>query len=234
MFSNKKNDKVIARNPLETRQQGSMPMKQSYKLRNQRQVSIELRKLAALPLISALKDAGFNIHSLDELRRSGLKYGAAIPILLKWLPLTDDAIIKESIVRTLSVPWARPAALCPLIAEFRNASAMPNLQWVIGNAMAVISDDSVFNEISELVREKQYGKSREMLTVALANMKNPAAIDLLIELLNDDEINGHALMALGKLKAQKARPKIERFLDHPKSWVRKEAGKALKALTKNQ
>jgi len=39
---------------------------------------------------------------------------------------------------------------------------------------------------------------------------------------------------LGKLKAEKARPYIERFLDHPKAWVRREAKKALAKLDKAQ
>lgn len=69
-----------------------------------------------------------------------------------------------------------------------------------------------------------------MLAVALGNMKTPTAVDLLIELLNDDEVAGHALMALGKLKAQKARSQIERFLGCSKPWVRKEASKALAKL----
>jgi len=35
------------------------------------------------------------------------------------------------------------------------------------------------------------------------------------------------LKALGKLKVQKARPQIERFLKHEKPWVRREASQAL-------
>ena len=71
-----------------------------------------------------------------------------------------------------------------------------------------------------------------MLAAALGNMKSAVAVDVLIELLNDDEVAGHALMALGKLKAFKARLHIERFLDHGKPWVRKEARKALAKLIK--
>ncbi len=48
--------------------------------------------------------------------------------------------------------------------------------------------------------------------------------------LNDPALAGYAIMALGKLKSQKARPAIERFLDHPQSWVRSEARKAIKRI----
>jgi HEAT repeat protein len=37
-------------------------------------------------------------------------------------------------------------------------------------------------------------------------------------------------MGLGKLRAKEASPVIQRFLDHPEPWVRKEAKKALARL----
>ena len=58
-------------------------------------------------------------------------------------------------------------------------------------------------------------------------MKARHAIDLLIELLDDDEVAGHALIAPRKLGAKKARPRIEQFLNHPKAWIRFEAKKTL-------
>jgi HEAT repeat protein len=189
------------------------------------------------PIIKELKAAGFEYNSLDDLRRSGIRYVAAIPILVKWLPLVNDPGLEESksvrssIVRALSVPWAKPAAALPLIAEFL---ATPDdetiMKWTIANALEVVADDSVFSEIVGLVRNKRHGKAREMLAAALGNMKNPQAIDALIELLNDDEVAGHALIAIRKLKAVKARPYVARFLDHPKAWVRSEARKVLKDL----
>ncbi len=48
-----------------------------------------------------------------------------------------------------------------------------------------------------------------------------------IELLDDDDVAGHAVMALGRLKAPRAREKPEPFLSHPRTWVRAEARKAL-------
>ena len=71
-----------------------------------------------------------------------------------------------------------------------------------------------------------------MVAVALGNMKDPRAVDVLIELLEDEEVAGHALLALGKLKSSKAKPYIEPFLGHPKAWVRKEAKRALAKIDK--
>lgn len=207
---------------------------QKQEFEKKRQALIAQHQAVELPIINDLKDAGFTIESLDELRRSGNPYKEAVPILLRWLPDISNIGVKRSIVRTLSVPWAKRIAARPLITEFRATSedSASGLKWALGNALEVVSDDDVFDEIAGLVRDRRHGKSREMLAVALGNMKNPAAVNVLIELLHDDEIAGHALMGLGKLKAQKARPYIERFLNHPKPWVRKEATKALAKLNK--
>jgi HEAT repeat protein len=61
-------------------------------------------------------------------------------------------------------------------------------------------------------------------------MRNPKAVDVLVEALRDEEIAGHAIAALGQLRAAKARSQVEGFVDHPKAWIRKEARKALSKL----
>jgi hypothetical protein len=193
---------------------------------------IELHRRALAGVINELRVAGFAIETLDELRRSGKKYVAAVPILLKWLPLVtvDDA--KDSVVRTLSVPWARPVAAIPLIEAFREATNDRSLKWAIGNALSVVADDSVFDEIADLARNKEYGKAREMVAVALGNMKDQRAVEVLIDLLGDEEVVGHAVMGLGKLRAKSARSQIERLVNHPKAWIRKEAKRALAKIDK--
>ena len=58
--------------------------------------------------------------------------------------------MKDSLVRALSVPWAKPQAIEPLIAEFRQVahSVDPTgmgLRWTVGNALNVLFDDSASN-----------------------------------------------------------------------------------------
>jgi HEAT repeat protein len=95
-----------------------------------------------------------------------------------------------------------------------------------------VADDNVLNDVVGLIRDKTYGKAREMLVVALGNMKSPDVKNILIELLDDEDLAGYAIMALGKLKCKEARSAIERFQTHPKSWVRREAKKALARINK--
>jgi HEAT repeat protein len=183
---------------------------------------------AAAPLMAELMSSGYEVGSLEVLAQSKI-YKDAVPILVKWLPDTTNLRVKESIVRALSVPWAKPHAVAALLAEFRCTpdSAKTGLKWTIGNALEVLATDDVFEDIVELVQDKRHGTARQMLVSALGKMKNPRAVDVLVGLLDDDEVVGHALIGLKKLKAKQARIHIERLVNHPKAWVRKEAKQAL-------
>ncbi len=198
-----------------------------------RQDRIAESRRAAAPLIADLAQVDFTLDMVSDLFNKKLNYKVAIPILLRWLPRMDNMAVKADIVRALSVRWAKPAAAPVLVEEFRRAPpGDSSLKWAIGNALAVVADDSVFNEVVGFVRDRRHGTARQMIVVALGNMTNPSAVDVLIELLADEEIAGHALMALGKLKSKKARPHIEPFLNAPRSWVRKEAKRALSKIDK--
>ncbi len=176
-----------------------------------------------------LRAAGIEVTSIYDLVNAPKSYPEAIPILLhllgekKW-----DAAIQEGIVRALTVKHARGVAARPLIEFFRSLTVEEEaLKWVAANALAVIANDSVIDDIIELVRDKRHGKAREMMALALCNMKDPRAIDVLVELLDDEEVVGHALMALRKLRATRDLHKIERLTSHPKRWIAKEAKRIL-------
>lgn len=194
--------------------------------------------LHAAPLFAELARAGFPLQSLSELyhKRSYYTkdtYRQVMPILFYWLPIINELRIKETIVRALTVRWAKPEAASILISEFTNVEDPKGFyKWAIGNALSVVADDSVFDDIVKLVKDKQHRRAREMVAVALGNMKNPQAVDVLIDLLQDEEVAGHALIALRKLRPLKARPYIEPFLNHPTTWVRKEAQKAIEKIDK--
>jgi HEAT repeat protein len=66
----------------------------------------------------------------------------------------------------------------------------------------------------------------------MGNMRTPEAVDVLVRLLDDDEVAGHAIIGLGKLKEERAARHIRPFLTHPKSWVRQEAKRSLAKIEK--
>lgn len=200
---------------------------------DRRQQLIAQNKEASKPVLDDLSQVGLDVDWIEDLYNKRLDYQRAIPILLRWLPRVENPSVKEAIVRALSVPWARRTeAPVLLVEEFRRAKSDFGLNWAIGNALSVVADDNVLSDIVGLIRDKTYGKAREMLVVALGNMKSPDVKYTLIELLDDEDLVGYAIMALGKLKCKEARFAIERFRTHPKSWVRREAIKALARINK--
>jgi HEAT repeat protein len=181
---------------------------------------------AAKPVRAELASRGFMVDTISDLFNRRMNYKDAVPVLLKWLPRVSDTGVKRSLISALAVSWARPAAAAPLIREFRG-SADTTTQWFAGNALSVVADDSVFDEVVQLVTDPRFGEAREMLAVALGNMRNPRAAEVLIRLLSDEEVVGHAVMGLRKLKAVEARSAIEKLASHPKTWIRTEVKKAL-------
>ena len=109
-----------------------------------------------------------------------------------------------------------------------------SLRFAVANALSEVADDSVFNEVVELARDRRYGwEERGVLAQALANMRDERerAIAVLRELLTDDDaVAINAVIALGELRAEEARAEIEPFLEHEEAWVRQEAKKALRKL----
>lgn len=179
-------------------------------------------------VLSDLTGAGFDLKRISDLNRAG-HYAEAIPVLIHWVPLVSNRPLREELIRVISVPWGGRQAAELLLSEMKKPGDA-RLKWAIANGLAVVADDAVYRDVVALIADKTVGKPREMLTLALGNMKNPAAVDILVRLLEDDIVVGHALMALRKLKAVAARPLIERLVEHKKAWVRTEARKALGAI----
>lgn len=182
-----------------------------------------------------LAAVGFDVGSLTALRRSGLRYREAIPILLDWLGRVSDPKVKEQIVRALSVPWAKPAATRPMIDEFRAVdetvdSTGMGLRWAMGNALEVLFSDAEFDALVDLAGEKRYGQARQMVVLGLGKSKRPEVVDVLLGLVDDPDVGGHALQSLAKLRAPAARSAFESKLDDRRAWVRKIARRGLETL----
>lgn len=144
---------------------------------------------------------------------------------------TVDTKTLTELVRALSVPWSKPDAAGPLFELFRWVEDSTGLgsRWAVGNALDVTWEDARFHDLVGLVRDRSYGRAREMVVLGLDRSKRPEAGDVLIELLDDSVVSGHAVEALRKLKVPGARAGLERMLDDDRAWVRKGAQRALAA-----
>jgi hypothetical protein len=211
------------------------------------------------------EQAGMEVDGIDDLIHTAVPYPEAIPVLIQLLSEIGDPDMKEGVVRALTVKEARGIAARPLIEEFKRIDVPPripepegerdryghlirdytpeeihlnrlwHLKWTIGNALSVVADESVTDEIVELLMDKRHGGTRSELLHALLRLKPANRIEILMELLDDEDdgVSIQAALVLGRLRVQEARDKIaDRFLTHPDSWKRQQAKRALAKLDK--
>jgi hypothetical protein len=205
------------------------------------------------PILSELEALGYDIDTLDDLRHQDKPWKIALPTLLRWLPRIDDPGVKDSIVRCLSVPWVGNKATAELIEEFRRyAPILPSptsiwvgnrmrelsdeekkagpffhLAWAIGNALSIVDVGGFEGQIIELCRNPKYGMARQMLVLGLGRFRTSEAEETAAELLSDEDVKLHAIIALGKMKSKRALFELERLLTDKRPAVRKEARKAI-------
>jgi hypothetical protein len=191
-----------------------------------------VNRRAMAPLMEELKRAGFAVNWVSDLRQCG-DYREALPILLKWLPIIENTDVKTDIVRRLSVPAAKPFALPVFLDEYRRVTDKDGeLSMALGNGLEIFADDSIFDNLAILAEDRARGEGRPFVVLGLGKMRNPRAIEVLIRLLDDKDVAAWAIIALGKLGAGEARSQIKRFIEHPDSYVRREAKKALARIDK--
>lgn len=165
----------------------------------------------------------------------------AAPVLVDWLPRMRDLVEKEVIARSLTgTKTASTAAAVAIVEEFRRAPGEAESEkWAFANALATLADANVADELIELIRDARHGHARQMLCDALKRTKDPRAPDVLIELIDDDDVSGHATLALrnyGPKSAlphlRRARPRLEAVLERPTAspFARRQAQRALERL----
>ena len=193
----------------------------------------ELERIMA-GLVAELRQAGYEVNSVDQLRREVRSYRSAIDILLRWLEMVRDLEAKESIVRALSVPWSGKRAAVVLVTEF---GAVPNegplaesLKWAIANGLEILAEQSLMQELCELALDRRHGKSREMIVMALGKIPCPQTEAALLQLLNDKDVDGFAATTLARIAGDRYRALLERFTKHPLAWVRKDMAKLLRRM----
>lgn len=190
--------------------------------------------------VSDLADVGCHVDRVEGpwgLVNRKSPYRDAVPVLLKWLEGVDGSEesvsspgerFREGLVRALAVKEARGAAASrALVREFQRSELNWTARWAVANSLSVVADDSIFDDLVVLVKDQSYGRAREMLTSALVRADKERSGEVLIRLLEDDELVGHAIVALRQAEAIEAQAKVVPFVGHHKEWVRKEAKKAV-------
>ena len=210
----------------------------------------------ARPLLDELAKLGYEIDTLDDLRHLGRPWKTALPVLLRWLPKIEDPSVKDSIVRCLSVPWVGNKATAELMEEFRRYAPIDpdhaqdlshlssaafikhldtikqrdpsaSLAWAIGNALSIVDVKGYENQVIALCRNPKYGAARQMVVLGLGRLRSSEAEEAAVELLDDEDVKLHAIIALGKMKSKRALFELEKLMTDKRAAIRKEARKAI-------
>lgn len=192
-------------------------------------------------LLRDLRAAGTDVEDLWDLVNTEDSYPQALPVLLDWLTDLDDRLpagherdtVREGLARALTVKAARPVAAAEMIRQFRSPAAdAGKLRWTFGNALSIVADDSVIDEVIDLFTDRRWGADRQMLAGVLVRSRDPRAGQALVSQLDDDDVNIQALASLATLKAPPpgARPAVERLTKDTRAFVRKTAQRVLAKL----
>ncbi|MBC8061053.1 MAG: hypothetical protein H7Y18_10335 [Clostridiaceae bacterium] len=103
-------------------------------------------------------------------------------------------------------------------------------KWAIGDALYSIQDSRFEDEYIDIISKVNNGTSRQMIVILVGKLRCEKAIPVLIKLLQNSDVVGHSIMALGYFKNVELILLIEPFLHHEKRWIRKEAEKAIKRI----
>lgn len=189
---------------------------------------------ASKPVLADLGKAGVRLALLGE-PISGKDRPAALRVFIRWLPIVTNRDVKEVLVRCLSIPAAGEAgARCLMDALVREGKEGrdSSLMWAMGNGLEVLSKFAPLEELIQLSEDSTLGEARQMVVLALAKHRDPSVVPVLVRLLDDEHVCGHAVAALAKLSVPSTRSHLERFLAHRTPWIRNEAKKGLRAIEK--
>lgn len=183
-------------------------------------------------IITGLRQRGYSINSINDLMRLSSKERKLIPFLTGLLERFTDENDKEFIVRCLGVKGFREI-ISKLLEEFKTAKGN-SYRWAIVNSINIIHDMTIEQELIALSENKKYGTGRQMLVLSLGCYKTDSSIKCLRDLLQDEEVRGHSLRALGKCGNSEVLPDIEKYCDSDNRWIRKEALNAADKIRKRE
>lgn len=183
-------------------------------------------------IITGLRKRGYSINSINDLMRMSSKERDLIPFLIGLLEQFTDENDKEFIVRCLGVKGFQEI-IPKLLEEFKTAKGN-SYRWAIANSINIIHDMTIEQELITLSENKKYGTGRQMLVLSLGCYKTDSSIKCLRGLLQDEEVRGHALRALGKCGNAEVLPDIEKYCDSDNRWIRKEALNAVDKIRRRE
>jgi len=179
-------------------------------------------------LLEEVKSYGYEINTIDDLKKIGSKDKRLIPLLLDKIRDSDDVSDKEFLIRCLGVKGFNE--VIPAIMQEYRRTENQFLKWAIGNTVYLIEDRNVIPDVIEIVKDKKNGMSRQMFILYLGKTRDEKALPVLKELLHDNEVAAHTIRALSEYKMPELVSILEPFTKHKSTLIRKESQRAIKKL----
>lgn len=204
---------------------------------------LETLEAEAGAVVDDLRAAGFEVYDFFDWAQRKLPSAGAVrraaAVLVPWLDRPVSPDLKATIARALRDTRARKLATGPLLRLFAElvggdvdgegppptaeAGARRRLKAAVGDALATLARDEHLDDVQRLVRDPRHGSYRACLFWALDYMKCPAAVDLAIDMLDDEQVGMVALHTLGTLRSERAEPVLRRIADEPRPRGRSDA-----------
>jgi hypothetical protein len=197
----------------------------------------------AEPLVAALEAAGIDAVDFGRFASfTTFDFERAVPVLIGWLPRVADPSVKEAMVRSLAGQRrARGEGARRLIEEFGRPDYVEeqSLRWAIGNTLATLAGPADADAIIAILRDRTNGTARQMFCDALVRTRDPRRTEMLIQLIGDDDVAGHAISALRRIsrrgfpQPERVRRLLEATLRRRSAteFAQRQARAALKALS---
>ena len=116
-----------------------------------------------------------------------------------------------------------------------------HLLWEIGEEIrqyVLVSkkqlNDEQIEEIIGICKNSCAGRGRQTFVILLDKCKFNKFANKIVGLLNDDDIDGHIISTLYKMKAYDYADYVKPFLHHKQLWIRKEAKRYMEKCLQNQ
>lgn len=127
---------------------------------------------------------------------------------------------KISLLEDLFVIGYDRNALVELILFVFKSQNRPSNLWEYGDLLYKIGNFNYLHDYLELVKDKSLGSDRQMLLLLLGKSKNKTVIPVLIELLSDNSVCGHALDALSNFSGNEIEESMLKYSKSDITWVR--------------
>ncbi|MFD6224353.1 HEAT repeat domain-containing protein [Nocardia asteroides] len=196
---------------------------------------------AATRLLEEYQRAGGYADTIPEIGSRINNAAPVIVVIAGWLteleerwpgPETEGRdLARLSLTNALNRKESRKTVAIPaLISQFDHTKAASSrTRWAAGNALYKIpAGKEYFEQLAAIAADRAFGADRQMVVDWLGKSRHPDAAAVALAQLDDETVQGHALDALSKLRAQGVRDRVEPFLTSKYPWHRRSAERIIR------